>query len=57
MTSNQPDTVTSPPNAPEIKRLQNTIAFQNEIIHDMVVAQQAAWIEWRHGKGAEEAME
>lgn len=27
-----------------------------KIIHDMTVAQQAAWIEWQHGKGAEEAM-
>jgi hypothetical protein len=26
------------------------------IIHDMVVAQQAAWIEWQHGEGAEAAM-
>lgn len=32
------------------------IAMQNKIIHDMVVANQAAWIEWQHGKGAEAAM-
>src|SRR5207244_2745031 len=24
--------------------------------HNMVVGQQSAWIEWRHGKGAEAAM-
>lgn len=27
------------------------------IIHDMVVANQAAWIEWKHGGGAEDAMQ
>lgn len=27
------------------------------VIHNMVVANQAAWIEWQHGKGAEHAME
>lgn len=27
------------------------------IIHDMTVANQAAWIEWKHGGGAEEAMQ
>lgn len=27
------------------------------IIHDMTVANQAAWIEWQHGGGAEAAME
>jgi hypothetical protein len=32
------------------------IEMQNKIIHDLVVANQAAWIEWRHGKGAEAAM-
>lgn len=29
----------------------------NKIIHDMVVANQSAWIEWQHGKGAEAAMQ
>lgn len=28
-----------------------------KIIHDMVCANQAAWIEWRHGRGADAAME
>ena len=27
------------------------------IIHDITVGQQAAWIEWKHGGGAEEAMQ
>lgn len=27
-----------------------------KVIHDMIVANQAAWIEWQHGKGAEAAM-
>ncbi len=27
-----------------------------KVIHDMVISQQAAWIEWQHGKGAEAAM-
>lgn len=35
------------------KKLTNDLG---KIIHDMTVAQQAAWIEWQHGKGAEEAM-
>lgn len=26
------------------------------IVHNMVVANQSAWIEWRHGKGADQAM-
>jgi len=29
----------------------------SRIIHDMTVANQAAWIEWQHGGGAEEAMQ
>ena len=27
------------------------------IIHDMIVAQQSAWIEWRHGGGAKAGMQ
>lgn len=27
-----------------------------EIIHDLLCGMQAAWIEWKHGGGAEEAM-
>ena len=30
--------------------------LDEKIIHNMVTANQAAWIEWRHGKGAESAM-
>lgn len=30
--------------------------FSN-IIHDLIVANQAAWIEWKHGQGAEAAMQ
>lgn len=33
------------------------LAELQKIIHDMTVANQAAWIEWRHGKGAEAAMQ
>ena len=40
----------------EVERLKVFSEDLGKIIHDMVVGQQAAWIEWRHGKGAEEAM-
>lgn len=30
--------------------------MMSRTVHDMVVANQAAWIEWQHGKGAEAAM-
>lgn len=40
----------------EVARLKNVLNDLGKIIHDMTVAQQAAWIEWRHGKGAEEGM-
>lgn len=40
----------------EVARLKQVLNDQGKIIHDMTVAQQAAWIEWQHGKGAEEAM-
>lgn len=26
-------------------------------MHDLITAQQAAWIEWKHGQGADEAMD
>jgi|SRR5690625_3453982 len=39
--------------AERAKRLTNDLS---KIIHDMTVAQQSAWIEWRHGKGSEAAM-
>lgn len=31
--------------------------LDEEIIHNMVTANQAAWIEWRHGEGADCAMQ
>lgn len=40
----------------EIERLREAIKMYGRIIHDMVVANQAAWIEWQHGEGAEAAM-
>lgn len=38
------------------KTKDEIIAMQNKIIHDLVVANQSAWIEWQHGRGAEAAM-
>ncbi len=40
-----------------IEELEERIRFGNSIIHNMVVANQSAWIEWRQGKGAEKAMD
>jgi hypothetical protein len=40
----------------EIESLKAAVRISNRIMHDQVVANQAAWIEWRHGKGAEAAM-
>jgi hypothetical protein len=40
-------------------QLEKAAALRKEfgrIIHDMVVANQATWIEWQHGRGAEAAM-
>ena len=45
-----------PKESEEVERLKKTLNDLGKIIHDMTVAQQAAWIEWQHGKGAEEAM-
>lgn len=42
--------------APEPERNSNLVGEFSKIIHDMIVAQQAAWIEWRHGAGADAAM-
>lgn len=36
--------------------LQRLIDTLSKTVHDMVVAEQAAWIEWQHGAGAEVAM-
>lgn len=40
----------------EVARLTRGQKMLGEAIHNMVVAQQSAWIEWRHGGGAEAAM-
>lgn len=40
----------------ELERLTDTNKQFGKIIHNQVVANQAAWIEWQHGKGAEAAM-
>lgn len=40
----------------EIKQLIDMVKIANRVIHNHVVANQAAWIEWQHGKGAEAAM-
>lgn len=45
-----------PKESEEVERLKKTLNDLGKIIHDMTVAQQAAWIEWQHGKGADEAM-
>lgn len=41
----------------ELKRKTDLIGELSKIIHNMTVAQQAAWIEWQHGAGAEAAMQ
>jgi hypothetical protein len=38
------------------EQLKLQLRQANAIIHNMVVANQAAWIEWQHGKGADSAM-
>jgi hypothetical protein len=40
---------------PSADRMRTFILTQ--CIHNLVVADQSAWIEWKHGKGAEAAME
>ena len=39
-----------------VGKLKSALRTGNTIIHNHVVTMQAAWIEWQHGKGAEEAM-
>jgi hypothetical protein len=41
---------------PAGSKQQSLITELGKIIHNMVVAQQAAWIAWQHGDGAEAAM-
>lgn len=40
----------------ELKKVKQAYTELASMFHDQVVAQQAAWIEWQHGKGAEEGM-
>ena len=40
----------------EIARLKRGQFVLGQCVHNMVVAEQAAWIEWQHGAGAEQAM-
>lgn len=40
----------------EVARLKRGHKSLGECIHNMTVAQQSAWIEWKHGKGADAAM-
>ena len=50
-------TATAAAAARDAARQQRLIDELSKIVHNMVVADQAAWIEWRHGKGAEAAMQ
>lgn len=38
-------------------KLEGVALDLSKINHDLLVAMQAAWIEWRHGKGADAAMQ
>lgn len=40
----------------EVERIKRTAKDLCECIHNMIVAQQSAWIEWKHGAGADAAM-
>lgn len=40
----------------EAVRMKRVLKELGEVIHDLTVGMQAAWIEWQHGEGAEEAM-
>ena len=40
--------------------IKKQIELSNDLswcMHDLITAQQAAWIEWQHGKGADAAMD
>ena len=49
--------VASDERAQETDRRKRLTFTLSQCIHNMVVAEQSAWIEWKHGKGAEVAME
>ena len=38
------------------EELEKRLIESNTIIHNLIVANQAAWIEWQHGAGCEKAM-
>lgn len=40
----------------QVADLKERYMFSNTIIHNMVVANQSAWIEWKQGRGADAAM-
>ncbi len=40
-----------------IRQMMDSIKELNHAIHNMVTAEQAAWIEWKHGKGADAGMQ
>lgn len=40
----------------ELANVKQAYTELASMFHDQIVAQQAAWIEWQHGKGAEEGM-
>lgn len=40
-----------------IDRLEKHLKQAHKIMHDQTVANQAAWIEWQHGRGAEAGMQ
>ncbi len=41
----------------QLAKLTTAYKELSGMFHDQVVAQQAAWIEWKHGNGAEDAMQ
>lgn len=41
----------------EVAKLTKACAELSSMFHDQIVAQQAAWIEWKHGGGAEAGMQ
>lgn len=40
----------------KIEQLQKNFQIMARIVHNLVVANQAAWLEWKKGRGAEAAM-
>lgn len=40
----------------KVEQLQDMVRLNNQIIHDMIVRQQSALIEYRHGDGAESGL-